>query len=61
MVGGLDRDAAALEVFHCVGAEFFVEHAEDFGGDVVDCYLGVGVSIGCKFGGCWVELRRTFA
>ena len=40
MVRGLDGDAAAAEVFHGVGAEFGVEHAEDFGGDVVDCYLG---------------------
>lgn len=39
MVRGLDGDAAAAEVFHGVGAEFGVEHAEDFGGDVVDCYL----------------------
>jgi hypothetical protein len=41
VVRGLDGDAAALEVFHGVGAEFGVEHAEDFGGDVVDCYLRV--------------------
>jgi hypothetical protein len=41
VVRGLDGDAAAAEVLHGVGAEFLVEHAEDFGGDVVDCDLGL--------------------
>lgn len=46
VVRGLDVDAAALEVFHGVGAEFLVEHAEDFGGDVVDGDLSCTVSDG---------------
>ena len=39
MVRGSDVDAAALEVVEGELAEFLVEHAEDFGGDVVDCDL----------------------
>lgn len=42
VVRGADCDSVAVEVLHCVGGEFFVEHAEDGGGDVVDCYLSMG-------------------
>ena len=42
VVLGFDFDTVAVEEAECVLGEVFVEHGEDFGGYVVDCYIEVG-------------------